>query len=144
MISSFSRIFIFLTIMECNRFFPNKFGKNKVRRTTTSSKLRLSGINYGQEMEPIGSDGAQVADPDLAAAVSDYTTQQRLSQLESTVTALNQELSRLRANPGLRGAGSADLSAPPSLKPDWQRAHDKADQEMLELDVAAGADRALA
>ncbi len=112
-----------------------------MRRTTTSSKLRLSGINYGQEMEPIGSDGAQVADPDLTAAVSDYTTQQRLSQLESLVTAHNEELSRLRANPGSRGAGSesADLSAPPSLKPDWQRAHDKADQERLELDVAAGA-----
>ena len=92
-------------------------------------------------MEPVGSDGAQVADPDLAAvsAVSDYTTQQRLSQLESLVTAHNQELSRLRANSGSRGAGSADLSAPPSLKPDWQRAHDKADQERLELDVAAGA-----
>ena len=98
-------------------------------------------------MQPVGSGGAQVADPDLTAAVSEYTTQQRLSQLESTVTALNQELSRLRANPGSRGAGSADLSAPPSLKPDWQRAHDKtsaADQEMLELDVAAGANRALA
>ena len=110
-----------------------------MRRTTTSSKLRLSGINYGEEMQPVGSGGAQVADPDLTAAVSEYTTQQRLSQLESTVTALNQELSSLRANPGSRGAGSADLSAPPSLKPDWQRAHDKADQERLELDVAAGA-----
>jgi hypothetical protein len=71
--------------------------------------------------------------------VSDYTTQQRLSQLESLVTAHNEELSRLRANPGSRGAGSADLSASPSLKPDWQRARNKADQERLELDVAAGA-----
>ena len=110
--------------MECNRFFPNKFGKNKVRRTTTSSKLRLSGINYGQEMQPVGSDGAQVADPDLTAAVSDYTTQQRLSQLESLVTAHNEELSRLRANPGSTGAGSADPSVPPSLKPAWQQAHE--------------------
>ncbi len=127
--------------MECNRFFPHKFGKNKVRRTTLASKLALSGIDYGEELQPVGSGGAQVADPNLTAAVSDYVIQQRLSQLESTVTALNQELFSLRANPSSRGAGSADLSVRPSLKPDWQRAHEQtsaADQEMLEMDVAAG------
>jgi hypothetical protein len=127
--------------MECNRFFAHKFGKNKVRRTTLASKLALSGISYGEELQPVGSGGAQVADPDLTAAVSDYVIQQRISQLESTVTALNQKLSSLEANAGSRVAVSAGLSVRPSLKPDWQRAHEQtsaADQEILELDVAAG------
>ena len=134
MISSFSRIFIFLTIMECNRFFPNKFGKNKRRRTTVVGKLRAHGIDYGVEMEPIGSDGAQVAHPDLTAAVSDYTTQQRLSQLESTVTALK-ELLRLQSDDSERGARDRSASNLPHI---WAAAaSDQAAGPLLTASLAA-------
>ncbi len=98
-------------------------------------------------MQNVGSDEAQSTD---STAI-----QQRLLQLESRmnakIDALDQELeklSSLRANPGSTGAGSADPSAPPSLKPAWLEAHEKTsaalakshgtDREVLELDVATG------
>lgn len=110
-ISIFQLFFYFLlllAIMEWNRFFPDKFGVNKRRRTTVTSKLRSLGIDYGEEMQQIGSDEAPVIDSTIAE-VSNNAIQQRLSQLESTVTALNQELSRLRASPGSKGAVSSNL-----------------------------------
>jgi hypothetical protein len=83
------------------RFYAEKFGKNKKRRNTVAAKLRASGIDYPDtEMEELGGGPAQ------------GVTEQRLMQLEeknrsfeATVLALNQELSRLRGNPGSRSTG---------------------------------------
>jgi hypothetical protein len=96
-------------MMEYYRFFPDKFGINKRRRTTVTSKLRSLGIDFGDENEmlPIGGGIAPVSD--LTTAVSENVIQQRLLHLESTVNALKQELSVLRANPVSKGADSAKL-----------------------------------
>ena len=117
--------------MECNRFYPQKFGRDKRRNTTISSKLAAVGLTYAEEMQKVGSDEAD------STAV-----QQRLLQLESRmnakIEALDQELeklSSLRANPGSTGAGPADTS----VKPAWLEAHERASVSLaksLELDVA--------
>ena len=98
--------------MECNRFYADKFGKNKRRRTTVVGKLRAHGIDYGEEeLQEL----AHVSDS-TAALPENGAIQQRLSQLEgmhsqleSTVRTLNQEISRLRSERGARDRSASNL-----------------------------------
>jgi hypothetical protein len=84
-------------------FPPSSHARSSVARS--AAELMAHGVDYGQELQGL----AHVTDSNAEENVSIH---QRVSQLEATVHALNQELSRLRVNPGSSGErGARDRSA---------------------------------